>query len=126
VLPTATAQPVVPTGTPVPTLAEEEISAAETAGPPPAPTEAGQATATAVSSALAATGNSETVQATPAASEVTATFASGENTTAVATATENPAVPGRNQPLLGWLLGVLTFAAAGFGVYWFLRRKKVA
>ncbi len=126
VLPTATAQPVVPTGTPVPTLSEEEISTAETAGPPPAPTEAGQATATAVSSALAATVISETPQTSMAAGGATATLASGENATAVATATENPAVPGRNQPLLGWLLGVLTFAAAGFGVYWFLRRKKVA
>ncbi|HWR67168.1 MAG TPA: SBBP repeat-containing protein [Bellilinea sp.] len=123
--PSATLQPQIPTSTPMPTLSEAEISAAETARPTLAPpgsaSEGDQPAETAISAGTTAT-------PMPSQSEdqlVTGTAAvSSGMETSTSTLTALPPV-GQKSPLVGWGLGILAAGGIAVAIFVFLRRRNI-
>lgn len=123
--PTATLQPQVPTSTPMPTLSEEEISAAETARPTIAPpgsaTEVDQFVETADSPNTEIT-VSPSQDGRPIPSDTST--ASGELETSTTTVAPTSSIE-QKTPLLGWGLGILAAGGIAIGVVFYLRRRKI-
>ena len=125
--PTATLQPPVPTSTPMPTVSEEEISAAETArpalAPPGAATDVDQPAETAVSASTK--GTALPSQAENQFSTGTPTLSNGmELSTSISTPSPLPSGEKKST----WLvlsLGILLVGGIAVGFIVFLRRRNI-
>jgi len=123
--PTATLQPPVPTSTPMATLSEGEISAAETARPTLAPpgsaTDVSQSAETVVSPGTTATALPFKVEDQFSAGTPTVSSGFGTSTS---TLTPVSSVELKS-PLLGWGLGILAAGGIAIVVVFFLRRRNI-
>ncbi len=126
--PTATLQPIIPTGTPAPTLSEAELSAAETAGPPPAPTEAGGvvniSTVTSENRIANMTPSPDPQHLSLTLAVTKATAPEEKNTPTITESRKTNPNTGAKLPI-GWGIGAIAVVAAGVGAYLFFNRKKI-
>lgn len=123
--PTATLQPPIPTSTPMPTLSEAEISAAETARATSASfgsaTEVDQPAETLLSGSIITTPNPTQFENQLVTG--TATVRSRIETS-TSTLTASPPVE-QKSPLVGWGLGTLAAGGVAVAILIFLRRRKL-
>lgn len=118
--PTATLQPPVPTGTPVPTLSEEEISAAETARPTlPPPESATEVEPTNETAISPENPTSEPLSPTP---KLTSGGIPSPNEVLETSTPRNSDT--ERSPLVGWGLGFLAVGGIAVGIFVFLNRRK--
>jgi hypothetical protein len=124
--PTATLQPLIPTSSPMPTLSEQEISAAETVRPtlalPGSATEVSQSAETVVPPGTTATALPSYVEDQISMGTPTVSSGMGASTPTLTSLTSVE----QKSPLLGWGLGILAAGGIAGAILFFLRRRNIS